>query len=95
MLRSVETFVKNQFHTLLMYFFCLFYGTIQIETTVVYPFLGATGIWNKPKIRFPSLLGVLTPKIVAEHVIDAHRRNRVYLFIKAKIVDIYKNVFFL
>lgn len=49
---------------------------LQIETTVVYPFLGSTGIWNKPKIRFPSLLGVLTPKIAAEHVIDAHRRNK-------------------
>lgn len=74
MLRSAESNISLSYTRI--YVFLLFYGTIQIETTVVYPFLGAAGLWNNPKIRFPTLLGVLTPKILAEHVIDAHRRNK-------------------
>lgn len=75
MLRSAEILLNYRVQALLIY--SIFYGASQIETTVIYPILGATGFWNKTnKIRFPSLLGVLTPKKVAEYVIDAHRRNK-------------------
>lgn len=63
---------KTTNHTNHIYFHCA-----QIETTTVYPFLVSKGLLEagKGSIRFPSLLGVVSPKEAAANVIDAHRRN--------------------
>lgn len=34
-----------------------------------------TGLCKNPRMRFPKLLGFITPKMAALSIIDAHRRN--------------------
>lgn len=47
----------------------------DIGLTTVCPYMCDTGLCKKPKVRFPSLLGLLKPKEVAEHIVLAHRKN--------------------
>uniref|UniRef100_A0A336LVA3 Short-chain dehydrogenase/reductase 3 n=1 Tax=Culicoides sonorensis TaxID=179676 RepID=A0A336LVA3_CULSO len=47
----------------------------DINTTIVCPYMVDTGLCKKPKVRFPSLLGLLQPKEVAEQIVLAHRKN--------------------
>lgn len=65
--------IKHKPHINHIYFHCC----AQIETTTVYPFMVSKGLLaaGKGSIRFPSLLGVVSPKEAAANVIDAHRRN--------------------
>ncbi|XP_059481035.1 estradiol 17-beta-dehydrogenase 11-like [Neocloeon triangulifer] len=48
----------------------------DIQLTTIYPFIVGTGLVHKPRIRFPSLLGIVSPKSAASHIILAMRRNQ-------------------
>ncbi|XP_011692662.1 PREDICTED: short-chain dehydrogenase/reductase family 16C member 6-like [Wasmannia auropunctata] len=50
-------------------------GKSSIKFTTVYPTLVHTGMCKKPKIRFPRIMGGLSPQYVASAIIDAQRRN--------------------
>uniref|UniRef100_A0A1A9WKW5 Short-chain dehydrogenase/reductase 3 n=1 Tax=Glossina brevipalpis TaxID=37001 RepID=A0A1A9WKW5_9MUSC len=47
----------------------------KITGSVIYPYMTNTGLCKKPIIKFPSVLGLLDPKVVAEHIVEAHRAN--------------------
>lgn len=46
---------------------------LQIKCTSIYPYMVDTGLCKKPKIRFPGLLGLISPKSAAKSIIHAHR----------------------
>jgi len=46
-----------------------------IKATTVYPYMTNTGLCKHPKVKFPSVLGLLDPKEVAKHIVEAHRSN--------------------
>lgn len=48
---------------------------MDINCTTVCPYMVDTGLCKKPKVRFPSMLGLLKPVLVAEAIVYAHRRN--------------------
>ncbi|XP_065347527.1 short-chain dehydrogenase/reductase family 16C member 6-like [Cloeon dipterum] len=48
----------------------------EIHLTTIYPFIVGTGLVHKPKIRFPTLLGIVSPKTAASSIILAMRRNQ-------------------
>ncbi|KAI5713217.1 hypothetical protein M8J76_015463 [Diaphorina citri] len=47
----------------------------KIKFTSIFPFMVDTGLCKNPKIKFPSLLGLLSPKDAASHIIRAQRRG--------------------
>lgn len=47
----------------------------QINCTSIHPYMVDTGLCKNPRIRFPSLMGLVTPTEAAASIIDAHRRN--------------------
>lgn len=49
---------------------------VDFNCTTICPYMVDTGLCKKPKIRFPSMLGLLTPSYVAKTVVDAHKRNK-------------------
>lgn len=52
------------------------YGTnSKIKFTTICPYMVDTGLCKKPRIRFEGLMPLLTPKYVAEFIVDAQRRN--------------------
>ncbi|XP_017858680.1 PREDICTED: short-chain dehydrogenase/reductase family 16C member 6-like [Drosophila arizonae] len=53
----------------------------QINLTTIYPYMTNTGLCKNPKIRFPSIWGLLDPKQVAMRIVEAHRSNRLELAI--------------
>lgn len=44
-----------------------------IKTTTIYPYMTDTGLCKHPKVKFPTLLGLLNPKDVAKYIVEAHR----------------------
>ncbi|XP_067626176.1 epidermal retinol dehydrogenase 2 isoform X2 [Eurosta solidaginis] len=46
-----------------------------IKLTVVYPYMTNTGLCKRPKVKFPSMLGLLDPKEVARQIVLAHRSS--------------------
>ncbi|KAH8298208.1 hypothetical protein KR018_011007, partial [Drosophila ironensis] len=46
-----------------------------IKTTTIFPYMTNTGLCKHPKVRFPSILGLLDPKQVASQIVRAHRLN--------------------
>lgn len=50
-------------------------GKSLIKFTTVYPTIILTGLVKKPRIRFPSIMGSLTPQKAASLIIDAQRQN--------------------
>ncbi|XP_018896380.1 epidermal retinol dehydrogenase 2 isoform X2 [Bemisia tabaci] len=48
---------------------------LQVRFTTIYPYMVDTGLCQKPKIRFPSLLGLLPVQVAAAHIVTAVRRN--------------------
>ncbi|KAM3967718.1 17-beta-hydroxysteroid dehydrogenase 13 isoform 1-T1 [Aphomia sociella] len=46
-----------------------------IKLTVICPFIVDTGLCKNPKIKFPSLMKILTPQEAADNIVDAVRRN--------------------
>lgn len=49
--------------------------TSQIKFTTIYPYMVDTGLCKKPRIRFEGFMPLLTPKYVAEFIVDAQRRE--------------------
>jgi all-trans-retinol dehydrogenase (NAD+) len=47
-----------------------------VRTTVVCPFYVSTGMFAGVRTRFPRLLPILQPGYVADHIVDAVRRDR-------------------
>lgn len=48
---------------------------VNVRFTTIYPYIVDTGLCKKPKIRFPGLLGIVTPQEAARQIIQAMRRN--------------------
>ncbi|XP_060666559.1 short-chain dehydrogenase/reductase family 16C member 6 [Drosophila nasuta] len=46
-----------------------------IKTTTIFPYMTNTGLCKNPKVKFPSLLGLLDPKEVAKQIVAAHRAD--------------------
>jgi len=46
---------------------------LHIKTTTIYPYIVDTGLCQRPKIRFPSILGIVKPKEAAAEIINAMR----------------------
>ncbi|XP_075976959.1 17-beta-hydroxysteroid dehydrogenase 13-like isoform X2 [Anticarsia gemmatalis] len=46
-----------------------------IKLTVICPYIVDTGLCKNPKIKFPSLMKILTPQEAADSIVDAVRRN--------------------
>ncbi|XP_055371817.1 short-chain dehydrogenase/reductase family 16C member 6 [Condylostylus longicornis] len=49
----------------------------KINFTTICPYMTNTGLCKKPKVKFPSILGLLDPKEVASAVIYSQRANKV------------------
>ncbi|CAB0038319.1 unnamed protein product [Trichogramma brassicae] len=47
----------------------------NIQFTIIYPYMVDTGLCKKPKIKFPSLMSVVSPKEAAAQIVRAQRRN--------------------
>ncbi|XP_043264380.1 short-chain dehydrogenase/reductase family 16C member 6-like isoform X3 [Colletes gigas] len=63
----------------------------NINFTTIYPYMVDTGLCLKPKIRFPSLMAMVSPKEAVAKIVQAQRRNISELSIPA--YWIYVNVF--
>ncbi|XP_011874889.1 PREDICTED: short-chain dehydrogenase/reductase family 16C member 6-like isoform X2 [Vollenhovia emeryi] len=50
-------------------------GKSSVQFTTIYPSLVYTGIVKKVKIRFPRLMGGISPQEAASLIIDAQRKN--------------------
>lgn len=48
----------------------------NIHLTTIYPFIVNTGQVQRPRLRFPKLLGVQKPNHAAEMIIKAIRQNK-------------------
>ncbi|EDW11278.2 epidermal retinol dehydrogenase 2 [Drosophila mojavensis] len=46
-----------------------------IKVTTIFPYMTNTGLCKYPKVKFPSILGLLDPKHVAMRIVEAHRSN--------------------
>ncbi|XP_054266345.1 epidermal retinol dehydrogenase 2 [Macrosteles quadrilineatus] len=47
----------------------------NIKFTTIFPYIVNTGLCKKPRIRFPGLLGIVSPQDAAKHIIQAVRRD--------------------
>lgn len=47
----------------------------NVKFTSIFPYIVNTGLCKKPRIRFPGLLGIVSPQDAAKHIIQAVRRN--------------------
>ncbi|XP_022178842.1 short-chain dehydrogenase/reductase family 16C member 6-like isoform X2 [Myzus persicae] len=54
---------------------CRVNGFTNLHFTSIFPYMVDTGLCKKPKIRFPSLLPLVTPEATAKEIISAVRRN--------------------
>ncbi|XP_015518483.2 epidermal retinol dehydrogenase 2 isoform X1 [Neodiprion pinetum] len=48
---------------------------MNIKFTCVFPYMVDTGLCKKPKVRFPSIMSLLPPKVAATEIVRAQRRN--------------------
>ncbi|KAG8323501.1 epidermal retinol dehydrogenase 2-like [Homalodisca vitripennis] len=48
---------------------------LNIKFTSIFPYIVNTGLCKKPKIRFPSLLGIVSTQEAARQIIQAMRRD--------------------
>ncbi|XP_023175356.1 epidermal retinol dehydrogenase 2 isoform X3 [Drosophila hydei] len=46
-----------------------------IKVTTIFPYMTNTGLCKYPKVKFPTILGLLDPKQVAMRIVEAHRSN--------------------
>lgn len=61
--------MKNRVSNLLINF------PSQIKFTTICPYIVDTGLCKNPKIKFPSLMKILTPQEAADSIVNAVRRN--------------------
>lgn len=64
----------------------------NINFTTIYPYMVNTGLCKKPKIRFTSLMAIISPKDAAAEIVKAQRRNYAELSIPSFWV--YLNAFY-
>ncbi|XP_073958301.1 epidermal retinol dehydrogenase 2-like [Choristoneura fumiferana] len=62
-----------------------------VKTTVICPYIVDTGLCKNPKIRFPSLMKIVTPQEAADNIVDAVRRNYLEITIPSSLY--YVNLF--
>ncbi|XP_050440864.1 short-chain dehydrogenase/reductase family 16C member 6-like [Adelges cooleyi] len=67
-------------------------GFKDIKFTCIYPYMVDTGLCQKPKIRFPSLLPLVTPESTAKEIISAVRRDYLETTIPSSLLLI-NNIF--
>ncbi|XP_045524137.1 17-beta-hydroxysteroid dehydrogenase 13-like isoform X2 [Pieris brassicae] len=46
-----------------------------IKLTCIFPYIVDTGLCKNPKIKFPSLMKIISPQEAADNIVDAVRRN--------------------
>lgn len=63
-----------------------------INFTTIYPYIVDTGLCKKPKIRFPSLMGVVSPQEASRQIVTAVRRNIPEVSIPSHLLTV-NNVF--
>ncbi|XP_053998642.1 short-chain dehydrogenase/reductase family 16C member 6-like isoform X1 [Hylaeus anthracinus] len=63
----------------------------NINFTTIYPYMVDTGLCKKPKLRFPKLMAMVSPKEAVAEIVKAQRRNIREISIPA--VWIYVNSF--
>ncbi|XP_046382701.1 short-chain dehydrogenase/reductase family 16C member 6-like isoform X2 [Ischnura elegans] len=63
----------------------------DIKFTTIFPFIVGTGLVQKPKLRFPTLLGVVSPEDAAGKIVEAMRRN--YVEVSIPSILMYMNNF--
>lgn len=61
-----------------------------IKLTVICPYIVDTGLCKNPKIKFPSLMKIVTPQIAADNIVDAVRRNYFEITIPSSLYYINK-----
>ncbi|KOC62508.1 Short-chain dehydrogenase/reductase family 16C member 6 [Habropoda laboriosa] len=49
--------------------------TLNINFTTIYPYMVDTGLCKKPRIRFPSIMALVSPKEAVVEIVKAQRRN--------------------
>ncbi|XP_043285438.1 epidermal retinol dehydrogenase 2-like [Venturia canescens] len=47
----------------------------NVKLTTIYPYMVDTGLCKKPKIRFPSIMALVTPQEAAEKIVSSQRRS--------------------
>lgn len=63
----------------------LYISYFQVKTTVICPYIVDTGLCKNPKIRFPSLMKIVTPQEAADNIVDAVRRNYLEITIPSSL----------
>lgn len=61
---------------------------VKIGCTTVCPYMVDTGLCKKPRLRFPSMLGLLSPTYVAEQIVLAHRKNMIELTLPRYLIQV-------
>ncbi|EDW04034.1 GH10196 [Drosophila grimshawi] len=59
-----------------------------IKVTTIFPYMTNTGLCKYPKVKFPSLLGLLDPKDVAKRIVEAHRSDCLEVTIPSYLLHI-------
>ncbi|KAM8717131.1 hypothetical protein ACLKA7_003924 [Drosophila subpalustris] len=59
-----------------------------IKVTTIFPYMTNTGLCKYPKVKFPSILGLLDPKEVAKRIVEAHRADCVEVTIPRCLLHI-------
>ncbi|XP_016963080.2 epidermal retinol dehydrogenase 2 isoform X2 [Drosophila biarmipes] len=59
-----------------------------IKTTTIFPYMTNTGLCKHPKVKFPSILGLLDPKQVARRIVEAHRSDLMEVTIPSCLLHI-------
>ncbi|EDW80243.2 uncharacterized protein Dwil_GK21062 [Drosophila willistoni] len=59
-----------------------------IKTTTIFPYMTNTGLCKHPKVKFPSILGLLDPKDVARRIVEAHRSDCLEITIPSSLLHI-------
>ncbi|XP_064549086.1 epidermal retinol dehydrogenase 2 [Drosophila montana] len=59
-----------------------------IRVTTIFPYMTNTGLCKYPKVKFPTILGLLDPKEVAKRIIEAHRSNSLEVTIPSSLMYI-------
>ncbi|XP_029048367.2 short-chain dehydrogenase/reductase family 16C member 6-like isoform X1 [Osmia bicornis bicornis] len=66
--------------------------TSNINFTTIYPYMVNTGLCKNPKIRFPSLMAIVSPEQAVTEIVKAQRRN--YTELSIPFCWLYVNAFF-
>uniref|UniRef100_A0A1B6MJ99 Short-chain dehydrogenase/reductase 3 n=1 Tax=Graphocephala atropunctata TaxID=36148 RepID=A0A1B6MJ99_9HEMI len=61
---------------------------LNIKFTSIFPFIVSTGLCKKPKIRFPTLLGIVSPQEAARQIIQAMRKDVIEMSIPSGLLTV-------